>query len=474
MEIGIVDYSCYVPVHRLRREVIGQAWGKQVRSGEKAVANWDEDSLTMAVQAGMDILAGFDRSSVDALFFASLSAPYLEKQSASIISRALDLKPSVFTVDISNSLRSATMAMKMAMDALKAGSVENVLIVAADCRIPPPNSEMELAFGDGAAALLLGKTNLAVNISKTFSVSSEFMDVWKRDKDQYPQTWEERFLIVEGYNRILPEAITGLLNRVKVKPKDYQKVAIYGPDARNLAALLRRVGINAKEQAQTNLFEAVGNTGVAFVLMLMTQVLEGAKPGDRILLAGYGDGADAFDLTVTDQIARANPKKTLNTYLKSKMELANYGRYLRFRDMMNWEIDRRAPDKSSLNILFRESKQILSLRGHRCKNCGTIQYPMQRICTQCQAKDQFEEIRLADRRGHVFTFSMDERAMVPDLPNVLTIVDLEGGGRFYSVMTDRDPQKIEINMPVELTFRKMHEGSGIYNYFWKVRPARQA
>jgi len=473
MDIGIVNFGCYVPVHRMPREVIGQAWGKQTRPGEKAVANWDEDSLTMGVQACMDIFSDLDRSSVGALYFASLSLPYIEKQSASIMAKALDLSPSIFTADVSSSLRSATIALKIAMDTLRAESLESVLIASADCRIPPPNSEMELTFGDGAAALLLGKTNLLARINETFSISSEFMDVWRRDQDRYPQTWEDRFLMVEGYSKLLPEAISGLLKRVNGQPKDYQKVAVYGPDARNLSAVLRRMGFDPKSQAQTSLFDTVGNTGSPFSLMMLAQILEGAKPGDRILLAGYGDGADAFDLTVTDQISRASRKGNLSSYLRSKMDIANYGRYLRFRNMMTWEVERRAPDKTSLNVLSRESKQIYSLRGHQCKICGTIQFPMQRICTQCQTKDRFDEVRLSDRRGRIFTFSLDERAMVPDLPNVLAIVDLEGGGRFYSVMTDRDPQKIEINQPVELTFRKIHEGSGIYNYFWKVRPLRE-
>ena len=87
-------------------------------------------------------------------------------------------------------------------------------------------------------------------------------------------------------------------------------------------------------------------------------------------------------------------------------------------------------------------------------------------------KDNFEEIRLSDRRGTIFTFSMDERAMVPDLPNVLCIVDLQDGGRFYSIMTDRKPESIEIGMPVEMTFRRIHEGLQLYNYFWKTRPVR--
>ena len=86
--------------------------------------------------------------------------------------------------------------------------------------------------------------------------------------------------------------------------------------------------------------------------------------------------------------------------------------------------------------------------------------------------DYFEEVNLSYCRGEVFTFSMDERAMVQDLPNVLCVIDLVDGGRFYSIMTDRKCESIKIGTPVEMTFRKIHEGSGLYNYFWKIRPIR--
>jgi uncharacterized OB-fold protein len=68
---------------------------------------------------------------------------------------------------------------------------------------------------------------------------------------------------------------------------------------------------------------------------------------------------------------------------------------------------------------------------------------------------------------------MDERAVFAlDLPNILVIADLEGGGRIYNQATDRDPDKIEVGMELEFTFRKFHEASGFHNYSWKLQPVR--
>ncbi|MBW1674118.1 MAG: 3-hydroxy-3-methylglutaryl CoA synthase, partial [Deltaproteobacteria bacterium] len=66
--VGICSYGGYVPRYRLNRMVIFEAMGWMNAAtianakGEKAVANFDEDSVTMAVAAGIDCLEGIDRS----------------------------------------------------------------------------------------------------------------------------------------------------------------------------------------------------------------------------------------------------------------------------------------------------------------------------------------------------------------------------------------------------------------------------
>jgi uncharacterized OB-fold protein len=80
---------------------------------------------------------------------------------------------------------------------------------------------------------------------------------------------------------------------------------------------------------------------------------------------------------------------------------------------------------------------------------------------------------LVNQKGSLFSYSMDLRAAMVDLPNVNSVVDLEGGARFYGMMTDRDPEKISVGMPMEFTFRKINDAQGVHNYFWKMRPVRR-
>ena len=474
--VGIVSYGAYIPIYRLSRESIAQVWGGTLGRGEKAVANADEDSITMAVEACIDCLTGIDRHVVDGLYFASTTTPYREKQSASIIRAAVDLREEIPTVDICNSLRGATNAIDAAANAIKAGAAKRVLVAASDCRVPAPNTELEATFGDGAAAFLLGDTDVAVSIEGSYTVSSEFYDVWRKDTDRYPMSWEDRFVREEGYQKVLPRAVRGLMKKYNLTPKDFTKAVYYAPDERTHATLARMMGFDPKTQVQAPMFATVGNTGCAFAPMMLVAALEDAKPGDRIFFANYSDGADVYILQVTEQIEKIKDRRGIKRHLESKMVLPGYGMYLRMRDMMDWGSEARPRRDSPMPLIWREHTLLYPFHGQRCKSCGQIQFPRQRVCMWCQVKDNFEEVRLADRKGKLFTFSMDERAMEIVLPKIIAIVDIEGGGRFYTSLTDRDPAKVDVGLEVEFTFRKLLdgkvEGSGFHNYFWRARPIR--
>lgn len=473
MEAGIVSYGAYVPIYRLSREEIARIWGSGPRKGEKAVANADEDSITMGVAAARDCMEGVERGAVDGLYFASTSPPYREKGSASIIAAALDLRRDIFAADLTDSLGAGARALRAALDAVNAGSARKVLVISSDCRLPAPDSTFEPLLGDGAAALMVGAEDVIAAIEAHHTISSDLLDIWRRDRgDKYMMSWEDRFIIEKGYMAHLKEVVTKLLKSCNLTPKDITKAAYYGPEARSHKAMGRKLGLE-NEQIQEPMFDMMGNTGAAFFMMILVASLEKAKAGDRILSASYGDGADAFLLRTGDAIEAAKNRRGMERHLASKLMLSSYGRYLRFRDLMEWGRTPLPPPESSENVFYREEKALFRGYGHRCRSCGHVQFPPQRICMWCQEKDQFDEVRIVDKKGKLFTFSLDERAVFAlDLPNVLVIVDLEGGGRIYNQATDRDPKKLEVGMDMEFTFRKFHEGSGFHNYSWKLQPVR--
>ena len=475
---GIVSYGAYIPIYRLSRAILGQVWGGGGK-GEKAICNSDEDSITMAVEAGTDCLKGIERRSVDALYFATTTPPFKEKQSASIIAAALDLREDIIAADFANSLRSGTIALRAALDAVKAGSAKKVLVLVADCRVPAPNSAFEPLFGDGAAAFLIGQDGLAAEIEGSYYLTSEFIDIWRLEYDMLPRTWEERFTLDMGYEPHMKKAVAALLKAHNLTAKDFDKAAFYAPNARAHEAMARTLRLDAKTQVQNPLFDNVGNTGAAFALMTLVGALEEAKAGDRILLASYGDGADAHIIRVGEGIEKVKDRRGIKKHLQSKVMLENYGKYVTFRDLMKFEEITKygsimTRPRTSLTAIWRDRNWVYRCHGHQCQKCGKIQFPLQKRCIYCQAEEEsLVEVPLADKKGVLVTYSLDERTAVIDPPNVLAAVNLNGGGRVFSQMTDRDVNKLKVGLPMELTFRRIHDALSVHNYFWKCRPVRE-
>lgn len=468
---GIVSYGAYIPIHRLPRELMAKAWGTRSSGGERSVANYDEDSLTMAVEAAFDCLQGHDKKKTGGLFFASTTSPYKEKQSAVLAARTVDLGQEIVTADFAGTLRAGTTALGAALDTVLAKRQDNILVTAADVRLGYPNSDAEQAFGDAAASLLIGNSLVIAEIEARLSLADEITDVWRTDEDTFVRSWEDRWVIGHGYTKNIQDAVNTLLQRAKLKAADFAKAIFSAPDARSYQALGQSLGFTAA-QLQEPLLSSIGNTGSAHPLLLLVAALETAKPGDRLLLAGYGDGCDAFILRVTPEIEKVKGKKGVKGHLASRRTLATYEKYLAYRRLLSW------PEKEPLRLfpaataMWRDRPSVLSLHGSRCRKCGTISFPIQRVCYECQSVDDYDEAPLAGKLGKLFTYCLDNLAGGLEPPTVQSIVDMDGGGRIYCLMTDNDPNQVKVEMPLEMTFRRLYEGAGFHNYFWKCRPVR--
>jgi len=474
--VGITLFGAYIPFYRLAHKEIARAWGGRAGEGERAVANVDEDSITMAVEAVRDLLANSEGREVDSLMFATTTSPYAEKQASALIATATDLRHDVRTADYTSSLRSATTATLAALDSVKAGSVSNVIIAAADTRLAPPKSANERIFGDAASAIAVGRDKVIADLIASHSTVDEMTDVWRGDDDLFVSGWEERFSITQGYQRVLRQTVSELFERNAIGPSEISKAIFYAPDAGTLAGTAKSLGLKA-EQIPDHLFSTVGNTGTAMPLLVLSSVLEDSRAGEKLLVAGYGSGCDALLFEVTDEIENAKSvagRRGVKGHLASKANLDSYERYAKFRELIETDSARRQAPSASAAIIWRKRDDIYRLRGYRCLNCGKVQYPHQRVCISCQSKDNFESVRLADKTANLFTFTLDYLNADPDPPTVMSIVDFEGGGRAYLQMTDRIPGDVKIDQSVEMTFRRLYEAEGFTNYYWKCRPKRDA
>ena len=478
---GITSYGAYIPLYRINRMSIYSALGwlnpASLLPGEKGVANWDEDSVTMATASAIDCLGQMERGKVDGMFFATTTAPYKERQNSGIIATALDLSPNIRSSDFTASTKAGTGGLISAYDAVQSGSASNVLVAASDSRLGKPGGFQEEMYGDGAAAFILGKDRVIATIEGTYSVSYDFTDSWRANEDRYVRQWEDRWVRDEGYDKFISEAISGLLSKYGISPQDITKVVYPCLYIRAHADIGKKLGFE-KTQIQDHMFTSIGNTGTAYTLMILVAALEEAKPGDTILAASYGSGSDAILFKVTDEIEKVRDRRGIKRHLSAKKELSSYEKYATFREVLSIDTGGRGEEiaPTQLSTLWRERKMITGFCGSKCRRCGTPQYPPQEICANpsCGAIDEMDHYRFSDKKGMLFTYTGDLLAFSPNPPAIYSTVNFDGGGRWLLDLTDCDLDSLEVGMPVEMSFRrKYHDAScGIYAYFWKATPVR--
>src|SRR5213595_2363376 len=429
--VGITRIGTYFPRRRLDRALIAKAWGVRVPPGARTVAGFDEDALTMATDAVLSCLGDADPAAFDALYFASTSSPYLEKQVASMIATAADLRRDVVVADLAGSVRAGVAALRAALDGVRAGSLRTALVAAADARLAEPESELEPLLGDGAASVAVGSEGVVAELVSAASVAEEFTYLWRTDEQRTLRVSETRFGTSHGYVRDMAEVISAALRKAELPPARVARLALGAPEP----------------------------------LALLARSLETAAPGGFLVVAAYGEGADALVLRATERLPAARPRP-LADRLARGIALPSYERYLRARGVLPSEP---MGEPVTAMIEWKELRQDVRLYGSRCEACSLVQYPQARICIGCQARDRMQEHKLG-KRGSVFTFTIDNLAPVPEHPMPMAVIDLDGGGRLYLQVTDAAEGDVKVGAPVELTFRRLHEAGGNRNYFWKARP----
>jgi 3-hydroxy-3-methylglutaryl CoA synthase/NAD(P)-dependent dehydrogenase (short-subunit alcohol dehydrogenase family)/putative sterol carrier protein len=479
--IGITSYGAYIPRLRLDRMAIFQAMGwfapalMMVAQGERSMCNWDEDALTMAVAASRDCLGGQDKQKLDALYLASTTQPFADRQNAGIVSSALNLKDNLITADYTSSQKASTTAMITALESVKSGERNRIMVTATDRRETKAAYFYEMWFGDGAAALMVGDTDVIAEYKGSYSVAHEFVDHYRGADKKYDYMWEERWARDAGYGRIIPEVVNGLFEKLGITMNDVDKMVypcIFKRDHRNIAAQLGATS----EKLVDNLHEVCGETGTAHPFIMFISALEKAQPGDRILMIGFGQGANGLLFEVTENITRLSERNGVAGSLANKKTINNYLKWLKFRDLIKTEMGIRAeaPTQTATTVLWRKNKMILGLVGGKCKECGSPQFPKMDICVNpsCGAFHSQEDYEFADMPARVKTFTADMLSVSVDPPAIYGMVQFEGGGRLMTDFTDCELDDLKVGLPVQMAFKRkgVDQERGFVNYFWKAVP----
>lgn len=484
MDIGITSFGAYIPRLRLQRKAVVEANGwfnpslKSLAKGERAMCNWDEDVVTMAVEAARDCLGGVDRASVKSVYMASTSFPFDDRQNSGIVAQALNLDSQVGVLDIAASQRAGTSALLAALQAARGGAGP-LLVLAADKRRAKTASAQELTYGDGATALLVGGGAPVARFLGSHSATVDFVDHYRGHGAEFDYGWEEHWVRDEGYLKIVPEAVTALLRKAKIEPNLISHFCVPTGMARVAQGVAKKCGL-AEASVRDNLQPVCGETGAAHPLVMLIAALEQAKPGERILVTSFGQGCDALLFEATEALAKLSSRRGVAGSLARRKAEANYSKYLAFNDLVAMERGLRAEaDKqTALSTLYRKRDMLLGLIGGRCATCGTLQFPKSNVCVNpnCNAVGTQEDQPFADLSGRVMSYTADQLTYSPDPPHFYGMVTFAEGGRMMIDFTDVDVGGVDVETPMRMVFRikEFDAARGFTRYFWKATSAHGA
>jgi uncharacterized protein len=124
--------------------------------------------------------------------------------------------------------------------------------------------------------------------------------------------------------------------------------------------------------------------------------------------------------------------------------------------------------------LLTGSAEAPELIGSQCRRCGVVAFPRQSSCAACTSSD-VQERRLA-RRGTLWTWTI--QCFPPKSPPYggaaddfepfgVGYVELPGEVRVEARLTEADPARLHIGMPMELTLIPTPGGTGAVTYAFR-------
>lgn len=333
--IGIVSYGVYIPKFRIKPSQIAQAWGKEAPEVErslgvfeKAVASVDEDTITLAIEAGGRALlrANINPADIGGITVGSESHPYAVKPSSTTVAQVLGMGTDYLAADLEFACKAGTAGLQLLSGLISQNRAKYVLAIGSDVAQSKPADILEYTASSAAAAFILGQNNILANILDFTSYSSDTPDFWRRDSEKFP-SHSGRFTGEPAYFAHILGASKKMLEKVEMKPEDFDSVVLHMPNSKFPKEAAKRMGFTDDQIKPGFVVPQIGNPYSASSLVGLASVLDVARPGNKIFVCSYGSGAgsDAFVMEVTANISayQKKNKDTVARQIKNK-EYINY------------------------------------------------------------------------------------------------------------------------------------------------------
>jgi len=483
--VGIAGYGVYVPVQRIKTELIVKAreakrkdlpeFLQKVRDGlllrYKAIAGADEDTTTIASEAALNAItmAGVDPVRIGTVAVGSESKPYAVGTIARHVASFTGIGNRVYVADLEGACNAGMQALNFVQGQIADGKIEYGLAIGADVAQAPQGDPLEYACGAGAGAFVVGKEDLVATIEDAAAYSSLTMDFWRRDGMPYPSHFGRT--TVEAYVQHVVGAIEHMLSRhSELKLADFDYLTFHQPSGYMPLKVCKTLSQGKIENVEDPSVESrmrltvefveekvkpwlrvldTGNTYAASTPIAVCDILDHAKPGENILAVSYGSGAYTIAtwLKVQDTILEKRGRTpTVEQYLSRKREI----KLETYQDHLRQKL-RNVKRRISHPRIIGEVAPIGD--GHitatLCHGCQRVFYPARDRCLEWDCKGPVE-----DRQFSVFAKLLSYRKL--PLQRRLTS-NFEFISKGKAVIVDTAPGEAATGTILEVVIRKLDD-----------------
>ena len=454
---GIASLAFHFPAHSLRAVAYGDRWEAARAPGiqEKTVASYDEDEVTLAVEAARAISLP---EHVGFLATATFGGPPL----APTVAVALGMEEGP-KEDFRGSTNASGEALLSCVDFVE--SHQGVaLLVAADAPQGGPEDPSEHPQGAAAAALLLTPDG---------DLRIEEMATHTQD-DRGESGLQGRKRGIEGVE--LAREVIQTAAREGLEGLGTGRVAAHEPDGRFASRALK--GLVDPTRIGGGVVGLSGDTGCVSPLLALAEVVHGARKGSRLGLVTYGGGSSVvLSLLLVSRLpGTRSPLGDLSDN-RSYLDYATYARYRAFLAGRDPAAEVSQGAYVSLPAYLDSAAARYRLTASRCTACNRLDFPPRMVCLDCGGTDLAREV--LSGKGEVYARTVIARGSSPtefqdqqDLigPYAVALVQLLEGPRILAQLTDVDPAEVEIGMPVYAVLRRIYRQEGVARYGYKFRP----
>jgi len=406
------------------------------RIQEKTALGYDEDEVTLAVEAGEHALqaCGAGPAAIGAL---AVIAP--RPLAVSTVAEALGIaaaRAKAFTGTDSGA------ALNSCLDHVKAEDTRT-LCIAVGVPDGPPSDPAEHGLGAGALAAVCGPKGLV--------------------REQVAHLTAETLGTDRG-----EEMVSEVLDRLAVK----EAAHVFAPEAApgSHRSLEKRFG----KAVHGGLSWFTGDLGAASALASLAAAGSRFAATESVLLITRSShSATAVHLTAEGPLPGAGE---VLASMKSGRRYIPYDLHLRGRLLQSGAEPSQGAYVSPVAYLA-ELPARYRLVGEECRACGTLHFPPRETCSKCGSRE-FRE-RPLKRTGEVFTYTVIGRGAAPSEfaeqqavwgEYATAVISLDDGPRLTAMLTDVDPKRVSVGMRVEMAFRRLYTQERLPRYGFKFRP----